>query len=55
MQIGMGFAYGAAAGILLSSFLHMTFLTMPLLLIGGLGGVAITSGVLGDFGLGNFF
>ena len=55
MAVGMGFAYGAAAGILLSSFIHMDFLTMPLLIIGGLSGVAITSGVFGDLGLGNFF
>lgn len=54
MQIGMGFAYGAAGGIMLASFLHMNFLVMPLLIIGGGLGAAVMSGAFGDFGLGDF-
>jgi hypothetical protein len=49
-QIAMFAAFGAGGGAILSDFLHVPFLTLPLMLVGGGIGVAAATGLLGDVG-----
>ena len=45
-DLSLGFAYGAAAGILISTLTKMTFMTFPLLVVGGVLGAAFMGGLI---------
>lgn len=45
-EIGMGFAYGAAGGILLASVTHIDWLVLPGLFVGGSLGVMFVLGFI---------
>ena len=49
-QIAMFAAFGAGGGAIAADFLHIPFLAIPLMLVGGGVGVAAATGMLGDVG-----